>query len=744
MGAEVLGKTWFAVEAKTFEISIEEKNKKLRGCIWERCKGATSWVRFGESSLQRLLLGIEDCDMISRKQEWFANWEEKGRSYKLERRSNKAGNFLYCSVRDAGWKRFGICIPKGRGLVRGWKIMAEKLRSLGVGPKRLERQKINVREEIKVPEKRLMDTPKSFAKAVIGTGIGLTEEVVRVRVGKNETVERLGQLESCLVGWWGGGTSPISDLKFLKHRAWQTWEVTGRLKVEELRRGLWLFGFESPNEARRILREGTGRLGGLPIFLREWGKDVGCKVGRERCRTVWIRLLGLPLHLWSHLILKRIGDKCGGFVAVDDNTTPLNDPRWARIRVKWDGSSNPRSVIVSEGDRSFAIQLWWELQPQMVWESRTSEPKKGSETREEGDVSPRAIERVGYSVQDRMKTSEKSNGILHREKGKFVAEERQTDGAWSREERKDKLVEEQTGWGGSVRGMGCRCRLGPTGMGQELRRVRGRKNGLGDFGGGEPSTIPAQAKGPELKQVGPLQLLGPADKKLSPVQRGMRDSPAKEQVIEEQRSCPSASDRTPMKQIRGATPFHNRKEGGRRDDQVVASLPKNEDSRYVRSTHEDSPSSMISGGSSGQEGSLKLKKIEDLEPLRMVTVDGREWGLESSDALEVIIEGSGGEGQQGEESASVDSEALGYEKWEDSCLIKFSEFMGFSTVGFESEILGLLRKIVARQHQVENKGAGTKSRCERELKKLVCTINYDERSQIKGGDKERGSLMLRS
>ena len=65
-------------------------------------------------------------------------------------------------------------------------------------------------------------------------------------------------------------------------------------------------------------------------------------------------------------------------------------------------------------------------------------------------------------------------------------------------------------------------------------------------------------------------------------------------------------------------------------------------------------------------------------------------------------------------------------------------------MGFESEILGLLSKIVARHHQVENKGAISKSRCERELKKLVCTINYEGRSQIKGGDKERGSLMLRS
>ena len=77
--------------------------------------------------------------------------------------------------------------------------------------------------------------------------------------------------------------------------------------------------------------------------------------GRERCRTARVRLLGLPLHLWSRSILKRIGDKCGGFDAVDENTTFRIDPRWARIRVNWDGSSNPRSVVVSEEDRSFVI-----------------------------------------------------------------------------------------------------------------------------------------------------------------------------------------------------------------------------------------------------------------------------------------------------------------------------------------------------------------------------------------------------
>ena len=351
-----------------------------------------------------------------------------------------------------------------------------------------------------------------------------------------------------------------------------------------------------------------------------------------------------------------------------------------------------------------------------MWESRSSEPRRGTETREEGDVSPRVIERVGHCVHDRMKKPEKPKGILHREMGKLLVVERQTDGAWPREARKDKLVEVQTGWGGSVREMGCRCRLGPIGMGQEWKRVRGRKNGLGEVGGGGPSTIPAQAERPETKQHGPFELLGPTEI-LSPVHRGLRVSPAKEQASEEQKRCPISTDRMSMKQIKEATPSHNWKEGGKRDDQVGAPSLEIDDSRYVRPNYEVSPSSMIlvfgrpllMGGSSGQEGSLKLKKIDDLEPLRMVTADGREWGLESSDALEVIKEspGGGGEGQRGEESASVESEDLGYEKWEDSCLIKFSEFLGFSTVGFKSEILGLLSKIVARQHQVENKGVNT-------------------------------------
>ena len=62
------GKAWFTVEAKSFEIAIEEKGKKLKGCIWERCKRVTSWIKFGDSSLWHVLLGLEDCENIARNQ----------------------------------------------------------------------------------------------------------------------------------------------------------------------------------------------------------------------------------------------------------------------------------------------------------------------------------------------------------------------------------------------------------------------------------------------------------------------------------------------------------------------------------------------------------------------------------------------------------------------------------------------------------------------------------------------------
>ena len=58
--------------------------------------------------------------------------------------------------------------------------------------------------------------------------------------------------------------------------------------------------------------------------------------------------------------------------------------------------------------------------------------------------------------------------------------------------------------------------------------------------------------------------------------------------------------------------------------------------------------------------------------------------------------------------------------------------MGFSTEGLEKDIMDFLVKIRKRRERVHSKTLLEKSKFERELKRLECSINYE------GGKKQRG------
>ena len=93
----------------------------------------------------------------------------------------------------------------------------------------------------------------------------------------------------------------------------------------------------------------------------------------------------------------------------------------------------------------------------------------------------------------------------------------------------------------------------------------------------------------------------------------------------------------------------------------------------------------------------------------MLAADGSEWGLENSGTMVETMEGLKEDRQWTKEVQTMSS---AYENWEDSCLVKFSEFLGFSMVGFEKEILGLMRKMVANKQNDKKKGVSTTTRCE--------------------------------
>ena len=147
---------------------------------------------------------------------------------------------------------------------------------------------------------------------------------------------------------------------------------------------------------------------------------------------------------------------------------------------------------------------------------------------------------------------------------------------------------------------------------------------------------------------------------------------------------------------------------------------------------------LLSGGFSDQEVSVPDKA---LVPLRVAAADDRDWG-----SLGVIFDVGKENGEVGHRNTKVQFELLEnwkYGSWESSCLVKFSEFLGFPTKGFVKENLNLLGKLVVSQKMCKEKGSLSVSKSERELRRLRSTINYNGNKINKGGGRDRGNLLLK-
>ncbi|RVW89588.1 hypothetical protein CK203_036425 [Vitis vinifera] len=100
------GRSSFAVDSKSFEISVDVFGEKLKGIIVERSRG------------------------------FYIVDQDGGRKFKLERHANEEGRFLLCYVVDSEAKKYCLVFPEGKGIlgVGRWGeslVSAPDLSSLG-------------------------------------------------------------------------------------------------------------------------------------------------------------------------------------------------------------------------------------------------------------------------------------------------------------------------------------------------------------------------------------------------------------------------------------------------------------------------------------------------------------------------------------------------------------------------------------------------------------------------------------
>ena len=118
---------------------MEGAGRRKQFFITEKSKGVISWIQFGEESLSSLLKGVNECRRKKVSDRWRLEWKEEKRSFRLERRSNKAGRFLLCEVRDGEGKKHSLIFPEGKDSTKGWDCLANKLEELGINGKQEEK-----------------------------------------------------------------------------------------------------------------------------------------------------------------------------------------------------------------------------------------------------------------------------------------------------------------------------------------------------------------------------------------------------------------------------------------------------------------------------------------------------------------------------------------------------------------------------------------------------------------------------
>ncbi|RVW54179.1 hypothetical protein CK203_090539 [Vitis vinifera] len=241
--------------------------RKLKGIIVEWSRGFTSWIRFGSLSLCCLLEGVEAC-----------------------------------------------C----KGILGGWVLLAEKLRSLGVSTRDEPREVfVFSRTESKVGASE-GKVKNSYVNAV-KTRARRLGEVVWLQLEEKDVLSGRELLDRCLVGRWEETPMSTPDLSALGSCGRSHWNLKREVKVARM-------GFENEVEADKVLLRGLLCFKESFLHLKMWDPKVGCSQN------------------------------------VDEDTVAFKELQWARLLVKSEGLEWPSSLQVAVGSSYYAIQLWWEVQ----------------------------------------------------------------------------------------------------------------------------------------------------------------------------------------------------------------------------------------------------------------------------------------------------------------------------------------------------------------------------------------------
>ncbi|CAA0827435.1 Unknown protein, partial [Striga hermonthica] len=122
----------------------------------------------------------------------------------------------------------------------------------------------------------------------------------------------------------------------LYNRLTKMWPAMAGCNMMDLENGFYLIHLQTIDDAIQILTGGPYVVGSSYMHVQPWSLDFDAMNEELTSTVAWIRLPGLPAHLYHKKIFRTIGKIVGKVVKIDHQTAALTRGKYARLAVMVD------------------------------------------------------------------------------------------------------------------------------------------------------------------------------------------------------------------------------------------------------------------------------------------------------------------------------------------------------------------------------------------------------------------------
>ncbi|KAH0765102.1 hypothetical protein KY285_000973 [Solanum tuberosum] len=133
------------------------------------------------------------------------------------------------------------------------------------------------------------------------------------------------------------------------------WQISAGRRVTPINHNKFIFKLHPKQEAIRV-KNGDWFWNGRRLTLNWWLAAAESEVTHRDAGQRWVKVFGNPLHAWTTENFRKIGNQCGRYVDIDEDTKNRNQLYWARICVHSD-MEFPRKVDLAVKEWKFEISI---------------------------------------------------------------------------------------------------------------------------------------------------------------------------------------------------------------------------------------------------------------------------------------------------------------------------------------------------------------------------------------------------